>query len=396
MIGVEIHLHQNEWTFFSCLIHFDGKKFETSLGCRHADIDSLLLFLAEKPKEQILLNVFGPITIEKITNSPDPDISEILGVGIERSTDFQVQLIQASGDSKLAAAIRQEKLAEILTLFEDHKSRISSISISSGILGSLLFQLIEEESKSISFQGLNRNYHLDSNGFLSENPTQAINVLDGATLLAEAEIETDEANLLAHAYANVLLGESNLLATSFSEGEKKKQLYYRISRLALASCGLILAFLMLAYWTFHLQAKSLEQTYSINQPLLDQITSYRTEIETKQSFLLSMQTNELKQNHLAWVLDQISINRPPSLTFNRLLFHPNEELTKSILRGDSEEQYEIYLSGIAVNSSAITDFTFSLEKIKAVSAVAIIRSDYEFREERFNFLIGLNLEQIDR
>ena len=73
-----------------------------------------------------------------------------------------------------------------------------------------------------------------------------------------------------------------------------------------------------------------------------------------------------------------------------------KELTKSILRGDSEEQYEIYLSGIAVNSSAITDFTFSLEKIKAVSAVAIIRSDYEFREERFNFLIGLNLEQIDR
>jgi|GEM_PF-4369906 len=395
IIGIEAILYQDVPQLYACLMRKTSQGISVEESQRFLDWNEVETFAQSHPELPIYLNVYGRFVMEKWLRGRTPVDKDVLGMLANRSDDFCIQYLSNNGQTHIGAAIRKDKLEEIWKELPTVANRVVSVNISSGNMIHLLSLLLPDFHTTDYELSINeQNYYFLKGQFAEKTARQSFQPLTLSDLAAEAKVEVAELSLLAHAIQLMYQYQPELPTEELVEryeiytwqSRTRKQL-----KIAAVVIGLF-ALSVLGTWVgLGNTIQNLQKEYQANQSVLLTIEANRKQIQEQEDILERFQTESLKATQVSWYLDRIAMNRPTGIRLSHTLYKPDDELLKRTEVADSSA-VDIIIRGLADKSSAITAFSLQLEQADWTKQVNLVRSDYNFEEEHFQFVLTLTIQ----
>ncbi len=355
--------------------------------------ESVLSHLTAHSHLPILLDISGSYVMEKVLSGTAGDVFQAFGIRREQAEQFHAQHLFQDQPHPVGAMIRQDQLSTLLEAFGPQQTRIISLNLSPAIGLHLLPQILSLNSETAAYLDIRDSRYFLQNGVpsLPTDPQQAqiINYHDQASGYG---IEAENLVLVAHALSYLYLDSSGVSPQIDLQAAEYRRRNNWLKSLAVSSllAGMFLLIMLISQIWYQFEVGKLARKYQASSTTLDTIRSNRSMIIEREATVKRLVSSTLKSSQIAWILDQISIKRPPEIAFTGCWFQPNEEQLKRL---DAEEQkgLDLAIRGTAQASEEISAFTLTLEQLPCIASLEIHRSGYVFRREEFEFVLFITL-----
>lgn len=350
-------------------------------------------YLERYPHIPLLLTLSGSMVMEKVIPYSERGIFAAMGISQQQERDFHVQNLFSGEPYVVGALVRAAYLADMLAQLGPHSKRIISLNLSPAISLHLLPQLGNQQEGSQYVNLDDKTYYLQTGKPVVPRDPNSFEAFDLIGAAHTAGIAAADIDLAAHALARLYLPDQltdSALLTSQEALHTRQNRWIKSLGVGTILVGVFLVITLLTQLGYQYSLGSLEKRYQSSQGILDQIRANRSVISDREATVNRLVSSTLKSSRIAWILDQIALQRPDGITFSTTTYQPDIATLQQLDAAD-RVNVDLLIRGKAQQSSEISTYSLQLESLPFISTVEIYRSAYLFREEQFEFVLFIHL-----
>lgn len=324
-------------------------------------------------------------------------VSALLGVSVDNPRDFSMMSIPAWEEKEWMAVIRNSMLDEIHSWIEKAQERLMSVVFHPGAFLFLVPALLSEQSSgNVEVRKSGEVFYLREGLPASAEDMNGINFEEiDASEIAERsgipEAFLDLAGSILFAWNG---GASEGLAATRLVGTiRENRKVSRLKNIVGVGAGVLLTIAvgMTVYrMSLNSRQKSLAQVYQSHLPQIEQLETLNQKIESKMELRANLSGGSLGVSKASFYYDRIGRVIPLAVSLEEMVFRPEEEDLRRVGLRD-EKKVDLFISGKCPESLPVAELNEKLAGLDWVAEVRLLRSDYDFREDSYQFLFVLEV-----
>ena len=381
---------EGDWSFSLYVMMFKGEEIKLKADIGNIAAQDLNAQLEAYLHLPILLHIVGDGVFEKVIQGKKPVVSDVLGVRIENSQDFILQVFEEKRHSYYGCVIRKNTLDAVFQHIPAHTSRVVSLYLGCFLPAAFLASVIPHfQQRILIFPRQGKQFMFDKGEIVEDELAIGADTIALSNYFQGEKIEENRLEMYAHLLllrispAVCTLGDFSPKYQNFVNQQYKTKLF----QIASSVLALLLAFFLIQFWLLKYESYQQGEQYAAEQPQLEKLKQNVEKIKGYEQ--LSHQFTSLNQSYASWMLDKFAHIKPPEVHFIRCVYHPTEEEWKA-KEGNVTQETDFLIEGITPHSLEISTYVSKLEQLSFIKKVEVWDSQFDFQSEQHHFSLSIH------